>query len=76
MTEEECAYLKKAFVATERMWAENVAKVASASVAITDHLLTRVARGGGRIVESLSIRTPRAPTVWSNQVRHPVIMRA
>jgi opacity protein-like surface antigen len=29
VTDEECAYLKKAFVATERMWAENVAKVAT-----------------------------------------------
>jgi hypothetical protein len=29
VTDEECAYLKKAFVATERMWAENVARVAT-----------------------------------------------
>jgi hypothetical protein len=29
VSDEECAYLKKAFVATERMWAENVAKVAT-----------------------------------------------
>jgi hypothetical protein len=28
VTDAECAYLKKAFVATERMWAENVSKVA------------------------------------------------
>lgn len=29
VTDEECAYLKNAFVATERMWAEHVAKVAT-----------------------------------------------
>ena len=28
MTDAECAYLNKAFMATERLWAENVAKVA------------------------------------------------
>jgi hypothetical protein len=26
-TDEECAYLKTSFVATERMWSENLAKV-------------------------------------------------
>ena len=30
VTDEECAYLKGAFAATERMWAENFAKVATA----------------------------------------------
>jgi hypothetical protein len=29
VSDEECAYLKKAFVATERMWAENLGKVAT-----------------------------------------------
>ena len=29
VTDEECAYLKRAFMATERMWAENLAKVAT-----------------------------------------------
>jgi hypothetical protein len=29
VTVKECAYLKNAFVATERMWAENLAKVAT-----------------------------------------------
>lgn len=30
VTAEECAYLKRSFLATERMWAENVAQVATA----------------------------------------------
>ncbi len=29
VTDEECAYLKKAFLATERMWTENFVKVAT-----------------------------------------------
>src|SRR5882757_4731973 len=29
VTDEECAYIKKSFVATERMWVENLAKVAT-----------------------------------------------
>ena len=29
VTDEECAYLKKAFVVTERMWTENLGQVAT-----------------------------------------------
>jgi len=34
VTDEECAYLKNAFVATERMWGENFAKVATARLVL------------------------------------------
>jgi len=60
VTVEECTYLKNVFVATERMWAEKVAKVATVRLVMLSEAGIRAIVG--REQQHQGIRSTRAPT--------------